>query len=236
MPANDGSESRMAVKTLLVTALRAFPLAETGHATRWVAEGEEIEVPEPIAASLAGEGFIDGREHGLPILTAARRAQLTEEMVTAFRAEMAKEPDEGFLSCYERFKAHHASKVEAAAEIEPGPDEDDLFAETTLLGSSILPAHIAVGEHTIQLGTLVVTACRMTNHTNASWNALPEPYREQLLETTIDALADPTVFAREIPADAILPPEPKPAPVEKAAAETPPTKPAARSRKPRGAK
>lgn len=56
-----------------------------------------------------------------------------------------------------------------------------------LLGSSVLPALIKIGEDEVQLGTVVSGAYQLSNLSVAGWNALSEEEREAKLQAYIDA-------------------------------------------------
>lgn len=91
-----------------------------------------------------------------------------------------------------------------------------------LLGSSVLPAMVAIGpDHSVQLGQVVAAAHAASGLSVDAWNALPEPEREGLLTTTILAMRTqpPTT-------------SPKPAPKPKKTAAAKPEKPAGKEQKP----
>lgn len=79
-------------------------------------------------------------------------------------------------------------------------------AHDTLLGSSVLPAVVEIGELKVQLGGLVLAACRMSLRTTDEWNALSEPDREAELAKAIEALsADPELAKAQIDPASIVP-------------------------------
>jgi len=57
-----------------------------------------------------------------------------------------------------------------------------------LLGSSLLPAMIWIGEKQVQLGDVVCKAFEKTGLTASEWNALEPLKREGLLAETVYAL------------------------------------------------
>lgn len=195
---------------MLVKATATFPYSHDGLNVRFVHKDEEFECREDLAPGLSGAGKIDGRPHGLPLLDEQRRIAIIEKLVTAVRAEFSTFDDQRLLYMsddLDRELARRASQAEEAGAADEGEDE-------YLLGSSVQPAIVVIGDVRVQLGGLVVAAARMSNHDTASWNALPEADREALLEKAIEVLgADPAVLAANIDPASILPPEPTP-PVE----------------------
>lgn len=86
----------------------------------------------------------------------------------------------------------------SAEEIDPpanqGTDKKgrvvDRSTDTTLLGSSKLPAIVEVGAYKVQLGGIVVAAQAASDLTPNGWNDLPEADREERLAAMIERLTN----------------------------------------------
>lgn len=86
----------------------------------------------------------------------------------------------------EKTEEDKAKEAEAASGIVQVVKSDE--AET-LLGSSVLPANVEIGEKkSVQLGEIVAAAHKASGLTLADWNALPEADREAKLAETVEAL------------------------------------------------
>lgn len=71
---------------------------------------------------------------------------------------------------------------------EPEPADEDRRDET-LLGSSVLPAVVDIGDgKSTTLGEIVVAAYEASGLTAEAWNTLPEEQRESLLITAVEEL------------------------------------------------
>lgn len=85
----------------------------------------------------------------------------------------------------EKTEAELAAEAEAASGIVKVKSDE---AET-LLGSSVLPANVEIGEKkSVQLGDIVALAHKTSGLTLADWNALPEADREAKLAETVETL------------------------------------------------
>lgn len=199
---------------MLVKATATFPYAHDGLNVRFVHEDEEFECRDDLAPGLSGAGKIDGAPHGLPLLDEHRRASIIEKLVAAVRAEFAELDDERLMDMSYSLDREMAQRADDADDDADEDEDEDAGLPTYLLGSSVLPAVVMIGDARVQLGGLVVAAAKMSGHDTESWNALPDADREALLQTAIEKLsADPAVLAATIDPATILPPEP-PAPVE----------------------
>lgn len=96
------------------------------------------------------------------------------------------------------------SRDDIYREVKAMPDKPIQAHIETLLGSSVLPSMIDLGEGpTVQLGTVVTRAHKESGLTISEWNALAGDAREALLAETVEAMK------AEIAPKA---PEPKPEP------------------------
>lgn len=80
-----------------------------------------------------------------------------------------------------------ANQLAAAAAAPAGTESGTETLNDVLLGSSVLPALIKIGEDEVQLGAVVSGAYQLSNLSVAGWNALSEEEREAKLQAYIDA-------------------------------------------------
>lgn len=153
------------------------------------------------------------------------RAQLVDKAVEEFKADLFSVSDDDLRAgLTQRFDARVAEarvqrEASRVADIGPfngadpkafdhnhdGRPGGSLGADDTLLGSNIQPAHVLVGEHTVQLGGVVAAAHRESGLTVAEWNALVEWDREVRLSNTIARLAsDEAAFADEVDPTSVI--------------------------------
>ena len=97
-----------------VTALKAFPYAHDGLTSQVVGPGE-IEVRDELAPGLAAEGYIDGAPHGLPLLSAGRRAAMTDTILATMRAELDALDDADLAAMAHRFNQRAAELADRAS-------------------------------------------------------------------------------------------------------------------------
>jgi hypothetical protein len=204
-----------------VRVLKQFPYSENGRHTVILRPSDDpedhVEVRDDLAAGLSAEGFIDGAEHGLPLLSAGRRASMIDKILELGRRHFERLSDERLLAEFEHAERYAAQPDED--EDDQSPSLEDLRAAVAqmrgidatdapvdfLHGSSVLPAIIDVGGRQVQLGGLVVAAARMSGHSTETWNALSEGDREAHLAKALEVLrADPALAAQEIDPSSIL--------------------------------
>lgn len=80
---------------------------------------------------------------------------------------------------------NETSAANAAATMATRPVTDDPVSVDTLLGSSILPALIEIGDAQVQLGEIVAAAHQKSGLSLEDWNALEDAARELLLDAEI---------------------------------------------------
>lgn len=81
------------------------------------------------------------------------------------------------------------SREDVYREVKAMPDKPIQTHIETLLGSSVLPSMIDLGEGlTVQLGTVVARAHKESGLSIPDWNALPNDAREALLAETVEAM------------------------------------------------
>nr|DAQ81591.1 MAG TPA: hypothetical protein [Caudoviricetes sp.] len=84
--------------------------------------------------------------------------------------------------------AYSLKQAEPAAPSAPAAPAGGSGESEALLGSDVLPAHIEIGDHKVQLGTVVAAAHARSGLTVIEWNALKQEEREQLLADEITAM------------------------------------------------
>lgn len=82
-------------------------------------------------------------------------------------------------------QAAMAKKLEEKRRLKPGRGQARPPEDVALLGSSIQPANIHVGEGEVQLGEFVAAAHLRTGMSVNDWNELPETDRERLIAQEI---------------------------------------------------
>lgn len=124
------------------------------------------------------------------------------------------------------------SRDDIYREVKDTPEKPIEAHIETLLGSSVLPSMIDLGEGpNVQLGTVVARAHKESGLTISDWNALTDEARETLLAETVDAMkAEIAPKAPEpelIPEPTPEPTPPAPEPEAQAEPEAPATEPEA---------
>jgi hypothetical protein len=86
---------------MLVKVLKAFPYSENGRSPQYLEPSDDpdarVDIRDDLCPGLSGEGYIDGVEHSLPLLSEGRRSAILDRIVARGRADLAKLGDERLL-------------------------------------------------------------------------------------------------------------------------------------------
>jgi hypothetical protein len=111
---------------MLVKVLKAFPYSENGRSPQYLEPSDDpdarVDIRDDLCPGLSGEGYIDGVEHGLPLLSEGRRSAILDRIVARGRADLAKLGDERLLEMAAQLDALVAA--ESATRCAGAGDED----------------------------------------------------------------------------------------------------------------